>query len=256
MDVTKVSFDIPLATNFVDHSEFVGAVDAVISGWSTTGGALRVTVEGSKLHDSDGYFLAADNTVSTINIQAVLVDAANPTNTVVEDLYTLDGADGSMASLTGAPFVPVVGSAKIFTDAGDAIVVNANDYLVVNAEVVGVTGGNVPAGVEADIHNVTFKMTNLNTDTSDDTAGAGGDGVVLDTDLNVLIDISSYSEADDSAVATKVTDMANTSVVDQVRFYKDGPAEASGTIVGIATLQSADVMTVEELNAFVTQQFG
>ena len=51
------------------------------------------------------------------------------------------------------------------------------------------------------------------------------------------------------------TDVANTSVVEQVRFYKDAPGDPSGTI-NIATLQSADVMTVEELDAFVIQQFG
>ena len=387
MGVNKVSFDIPLAADLAAYAEFVGAVEVLIPDWSTTGGALRVTVEGSNLKTSDGFFLAVDNTVSSIDIQAVLVDADSPANTVVEDLYTLNGLGASMADLAGQEFTPVMGSANVFTDVGTdaeiSIETNAQAYLDGNSEVIGVLGGVIPDGVVADIHNVTFKFSALNTDTSDDTAGDNGDEVVYDTDLNVLVDISSYSEVDDSAVAAKViegdgtwsgvtvskdnhmmvmtfaspvtdtetvtsvggpivgsigifvntgnkaapiqgdplaeqdavdteyfafidqfslldattgstssntgqqgslftlvdsvpgdgisidninssvlpdflyadTDVANTSVVEQVRFYKDAPGDPSGTI-NIATLQSADVMTVEELDAFVIQQFG
>jgi len=202
---TNVAFDHALLADLTQYSDFTTAVDAILSGWSTdSASSLRVVVDGTNLYDwgDSEWLLETENTINSIKIQAVKVSGGTET---VADLYTLDGAGQSWASLSGVAFVPVVSGGSVFESASDAVKANALAYINEQGIVTSLAAdeASYPATVKVDHRNMTIDL--IDTKVSENAEAGAIVPDSLSNDIRMSVDLGNISWIDTSPVATKDT---------------------------------------------------
>jgi hypothetical protein len=219
VDVTSVTFEIPLE-DFADvHSDFAAAVDSVITGWSTTDGFLRLNVQGEKLleivDDGDDRFFGGSEEITQYTLSAVLnVNGTENSETLFHGVFGPAVDAAAIYDLTS-------GTPGLITDP-DAISA-AKLYLELpEMGILGVLGnGEFPDDVtHAHLDTMNVEFSSLNTDYSDDTQEA----VTLDSwggqTLNIRAYLTDLELVDDSAIATKIIDANDSNLWTGVKVTK------------------------------------